>query len=475
MDDNSGRDSLENSRDARETAGNPVALSGGHPLDRLRRELSLADATFLLIASVIGAGIFFTPGRVAELIPHPGWIFVAWAAGAVLSLAGALSNAELSAMFPRAGGDYVYLREAFHPLAGFLVGWLTFFAIYTGTTAALSVAFAEGLVPRLGLSEGAILPVAMSITALVAIINYVGVKWGAAANNVTSVLKVLALLAFVVLGPLLGDGSAAHFTAGDGEGQATPSLSAFGLAMSPILFTYLGWNAVVYVASEVRDPARTVPRSLFLGLALCTAIYLALNAVYLYALPLSDLRGVSDAGQASASALFGPTAGPVLGAFVLLSVLGALNANVLVGPRIAYAMSLDGLFFRGADQVSPRFGTPSIALLIQGIVACLLLLVLGSFPRALDFTTFAIVLAAAADALALYRLRRTQAARPRPYRVWGYPFVPGLYLVSNLAIAVVLVGARPIESLISLGMLAGGVPFYWLFRRRNPGPERAEM
>jgi APA family basic amino acid/polyamine antiporter len=440
----------------------------GHPGDRLRRELTLPDATFLLIASVVGAGIFFTPGRVADLLPHPGWMLLAWLVGAFLSLAGALANAELSSMFPRAGGDYVYLREAFQPVAGFLVGWLTFFAIYTGTIAALAAAFGDSIAARFDLGEGATIPIAVAITVVVSVINYVGVKWGAIANNLTSALKVLALVAFAALGPLSGAGSAEHFVPAASAAPSGTTLTAFGLAMSPILFTFLGWNAIVYVASEVRDPARTVPRSLFVGLAVCTAIYVALNAVYVYALPMSELRGVPDAAQASARVLFGPVGGTVLGLFVVISILGTLNATVLVGPRIAYAMSLDGLFFRGADRVSPRFGTPSVALALQCGVAVVLLLVLGSFPSALDFTTFAILLATASDVLALYWLRRTQAGRSRPYRAWGYPVVPGLYLGVTLLIAGVMLMSRPLECLISVGMLASGLPFYWAFRRQNP-------
>ena len=183
-----------------------------HPRDRLVRELSLLDASMLVVASVIGAGIFFTPGQVAQLLPAPGWIMAAWAVGGVLSLAGALANAELGAMYPRAGGDYVYLREAFHPIAGFLVGWLTFFAIYAGTIAALASAFAEGLGERFGWGSGGVLACALAVTAATSGINYVGVRWGARANNLTSVFKILALVAFVVLGPLSGEGDSARLS-----------------------------------------------------------------------------------------------------------------------------------------------------------------------------------------------------------------------------------------------------------------------
>lgn len=432
-----------------------------HPRDHLVRELSLLDASMLVVASVIGAGIFFTPGQVAELLPAPGWIMAAWTTGAILSLAGALANAELGAMFPRAGGDYVYLREAFHPVAGFLVGWLSFFAIYAGTVAALASALAEGLGERLGWGNGAILGCALGVTVATSAVNYVSVRWGARANNFTSALKILALVAFVALGPFTGAGDTARLWVVAEPGAIT-ALN-FGQALSPILFTYLGWNASVYVASEIRSPSRNVPRSLFLGLGICAGIYLAVNAVYLYALPMESLMGAADTGTAAGLALFGEWAGNWVGIFVLISVLGTLNATVLVGPRIAYAMSLDGLFPGGVDRVHSVYGTPSTAIVIQGLAAVGLLLVLRSFPAVLEFTVFAIVLATMADVLALYRLRAKQPDRPRPYRAWGYPWVPGLYLVANFAIAVAMLVGNPKECLISFGLLVAGLPFYFFF------------
>ena len=443
-------------------------LGDSHPRDRLGRELTLTDATFLLVASVIGAGIFLTPGRVAEILPHPGWIFAAWTAGALLSVAGALANGELATMFPRAGGDYVYLREGIHPIAGFLVGWLTFFAIYAGTIATLAVGFAERIGARFEFSEPGVLALAVGVTIATSGLNYVGVRWGARANNITSIVKVAALLMFVVLALWFGGGDVERLFGSSSEPASSVSFSAFGLAMSPILFTFLGWNAAVYVGSEIRDPSRNLPRSLFLGLGICTLIYLLVNALYLYALPMGELIRARDAGEAAAEVLFGPVGGTVLAFFVLVSVLGTLNATVLVGPRIAYAMSLDGLFFRGADRVHDSYRTPSGAILLQGFVAVVLLVVLRSFPSALDFTTFAVVLATSADVVALYLLRRRQPDRPRPYRAWGYPVLPGLYLVANLAIAGVLLWGSPVESAISLGLLLAGLPFYAFFTRRLP-------
>jgi len=434
-----------------------------HPRDRLGRELTLADAVMLVVASVIGGGIFFTPGQVAELLPAPTWIMAAWLVGGFLSLAGALANAELGAMYPHAGGNYVYLREGIHPAAGFLVGWLSFFAIYAGTIAALAAAFAGMVGERFGLGRTGVLAGAIAVTLAVSAINYIGLRWGARANNLTTLFKIGALVVFCVLGPWLGEGDVERlFVPAPEEGVRWVD---FGRALSPVLFSYLGWNASVYVASEIRSPGRNVPRSLFLGLAICAGVYALMNGLYLYALPMEALRGVPDAGEAAARALFGPVGGGLLAIFVLISVLGTLNATVLVGPRIAYAMALDGLFFRGVERVHVAYRTPAVAIAVQAGVTVVLLLLLETFPRALDFTVFAILLATMADVVALYRLRARQPERHRPYRAWGYPWLPGIYLVANGAIAVAMLIGSPFECLVSVAVLLAGLPFYALFRR----------
>jgi APA family basic amino acid/polyamine antiporter len=447
------------------------ATPQAHPRDQLRRALGLPDATFLVVSAVIGSGIFLTPGAIAGLLPHPGAILLVWLVGGALSLMGALANAELGAMYPRAGGDYVYLREAFHPVAGFLVGWLSFFAIFAGTIATLAAGFAAGLAEFVPLGRGARIGLAVALVWAASALNYVGVRWGALANNLTAVVKVGALVALAVAGPIFGRGDASNLEPLVRGAGALP-LAAFGLALSPVLFSYLGWNASVYVASEIRDPARNVPASLFLGVAICTAVYLAVNVVYLYALPVEALRGTGNAGEAAARALFGGVGGTVVAVFVLTSILGTLNSTVLVGPRIAYAMALDGLFFRGVDRAHPGFRTPAVAIGVQALTASAILLVLETFPRALDFTTFAILLATVADVAALYRLRRIRPHHPRPYRAWGYPWLPAVYMVVNAAIAGALLWGRPLEAGAALLLLSAGLPFYLGFARRGP-PGRA--
>ena len=444
-----------------------------HPRDRLKRVLTLPDAILLVVASVVGLGIFLTPGLIAGYLPHPGLVLLAWGVGGALSLMGALANAELGGMYPHAGGDYVYLREAFHPLAGFLVGWVSFFVIFVGTIATLAAGFAAGLAPHLGYGEGGTLLVAMLVVVAASVLNYLGVRWGALANNATAGLKVLGLLGFVGLAAALGSGDAANLRPLLAGAAAAAPASAFGLALSPVLFSYLGWNATIYVASELCQPGRNLPLSLFVSLAICTGIYLAVNAAYLYAMPVAELAGVGNAGEAAARALFGGVAGGLVGLFVLLSILGTLNATILVGPRIAYAMALDGLFFGGVDRAHPRFDTPHVAIGLQCVASLALLCLLDRFPTslfasALDYTTFAILLATIADTAALYRLRRTQPGRPRPYRAWGYPALPALYILACAGVAGALLRGRPDECGISLAMAATGLPFYLWFARRRP-------
>ncbi len=448
----------------------PRVPATAHPLDRLPRILSLWDASMLVVASVIGAGIFLTPGRVATLLPDAHWFLLAWLVGALLSLAGALANAELGAMFPRAGGDYVYLREGLHPAAGFLTGWLSFFAIYAGTIATLAVVLGEALASALGWGARGVLPLSAAVIGLCSAVNARSVRWGALANNLTSMAKLLALAAFALAGPLLGEGTLGPWLSGPSAAESGTTGGGglglrFGQALSPVLFSYLGWNASVYVASEIRDPGRNLPRSLFLGLGLCAGLYLVVNAVYLYALPPAELAGANDVGEAAARALFGPVGGRLVAGFVLLSVAGSLNAMVLVGPRIAYAMALDGQFFGGAGRVHATHRTPDIAIWVQALTAIALIAFLESFPKALDFTVFAILLATSADIVALFALRRRRPQLERPYRAWGHPFVPAAYLAVQLAIGVALVIGSPRESATAVAVLAAGLLIYVGFAR----------
>jgi APA family basic amino acid/polyamine antiporter len=431
--------------------------AAGGEIDALPRVLTLRDATMLVVSSVIGVGIFFTPGGVAKLLPSPGWFFAAWLVGGVLALAGALANAELGAMFPRAGGNYVYLTHAYHPVAGFLVGWLTFFAIFSGTVATLAVGFTLSLASFVTLT-----PLTKTLAAIVVIwiasaANAYATKVGALLNTSTAYLKLAAIALLVVVGLFVAPAKASAF-----QSAGAASISSFGVALSPVIFSYLGWNASVYVAGEIASPGKNLPRSLFIGLGICTAMYLLLTTTFVRTLGMSGIVGEGAVGFAAGGAIFGEKGSKIVAAIMLASVFGTVNANVLVGPRIAYAMAEDRLFFAFAAKLNAQ-QTPYVAVVLQGLVATLLVIAFDDLSRVLDYTTFAIVLATIADTTALYVLRVKSPTAARPYRAAGYPWVPALYILANVGIAISMLMARPVECLASVGVLLAGVPFYLLF------------
>ncbi len=433
----------------------------------LPRILTLRDATMLVVSSVIGVGIFLTPGGVARLLPSPWWFAAAWLTGGVLALAGALANAELGATFPNAGGNYVYLRAAYHPMAGFLVGWLSFFAIFAGTVATLALGFMISLSSFIDIDPRSDAAVAIAIVLICSAtaVNAYATRAGAALNTSTAYLKIGALVAVVIIGPIVGHSRAAEHPFAT-TGSAT--ISDFGAALAPVIFSYLGWNASVYVAGEIDNPGRNLPRSLFWGLGICTAIYLMVTMTFVYAVGMPALsageEGMPAVGPAAGAVLFGGMGGKLVAGIMLVSIFGCLNANVLVGPRIAYAMARDGLFFRVAGALSARAQTPWAAVIVQAVTASLLVVIFrGELNAVLRYTTFAIVLATIADTSALYVLRIRDPHRPRPYRAAGYPWVPALYILANVAIAISMMVAKPLDCLKSLGVLLAGAPVYLLF------------
>ena len=433
----------------------------------LPRVLKLRDATMLVVSSVIGVGIFLTPGDVAKEFPSPSAFFFAWLLGGALALAGALANAELGAMFPKAGGNYVYLTAAYHPMAGFMVGWLSFFGIFAGTVATLAIGFTISLSNLVPLTPFAKVAVAITVIWFASAVNAYATKAGAALNTSTAYLKIAALVLIVVLGPLLGhDRTPPEPLVSEGSA----SLSSFGVGLAPVLFSYLGWNASVFVAGEIESPGKNLPRSLFLGLGICTLIYVLVTATYVYALGMRALPGMPVAGIKAGQVLFGELGGPILAVIMMASIFGTVNANVLVGPRIAYAMARDGLFFRGAGRLNAE-QTPYLAVIGQAVVATILVIAFRanekSLGEVLNYTTFAIVLATIADTTALYVLRVREPQRDRPYRAKGYPVVPLLYVVANLAIAISMVAGKPVECLTSVAVLLSGAPIYLLFALRR--------
>jgi APA family basic amino acid/polyamine antiporter len=449
------------------------------------RRLGLLDTSFLVIGAVVGSGIYMTPGIIASGLPSPGLLLVVWLAGGLITLCGALSFAELGAMYPQAGGQYVYLREAYGPGAAFLFGWAFFGFIMCGGLAALAVAFAEFLgsfIPVLStthvlfrlealgipysLSAGQI--VAAASILLLTFLNSFGIRSGAAVQNLLTVVRLGTVAALVGLGVLFGTkAGGANFRPLFPPGLAFPALlKPLGLALVAVFWTYDGWYSVNCTAEEIRDPEKTIPRGLTLGVLSVTAIYVLVNLVYLLAVPLDRIKGVVRVGELAASALFGSGGAALFSALVMVSVFGCLNANLLFGPRVFYAMARDGYFFRAMGRLGSRTRVPHGALWGQAAWSAVLCLS-GTYKSLYEYMVFALLLFFAATGSAVFVLRRRASGKVRPYRTWGYPAVPLVFIVMCLAVFLSIVLAQPRRSLVGAGLLLLGLPVYRVWRKRG--------
>jgi APA family basic amino acid/polyamine antiporter len=461
----------------------------------LVRGLSLLDSILLVVSGVVGSAIFLVPKDVAAALPSPRLFLGVWVAGGVLSLMAALAFAELGAMFPEAGGQYVYLREAYGDLAAFLYGWLMFVAGNTGGIATIAVAFAVYLgklvrpleaglavlsLPGLGWKSGHLVPTAWSLTrgdlvavvaiVLLTVINALGVRRGVVLQNVATWTKYAAVAAFVVFGFLVGKGSWSHFNSGSVPnalaGGLTPFMAAVGIAFIGVFWSYEGWVYVPWMAGEIRDPERNIPRSLVAGLVGVIVLYCTVNAAYLYAVPVSEIARQDAIAQAAAQALFSPAVAFWISGVIAISCFSATSSNILAGARICYAMARDGLFFRRMGRVHPRYRTPAFALVAQGALACVFALT-GTYDQLFTYTVFGMVLSYLATIFGLFILRRTRPDLPRPYRCAGYPWMPALYLVLIAGWLANTTFERPREAWSCLVLLALGLPGYFYWRRRH--------
>lgn len=446
----------------------------------LERRLGPLDAAAIIVSNVIGGGILIAPPAIAASVPSALLFLSTWATGGLLAFAGAIAYAELAALRPRAGGEYVYLREAYGPLAAFLTGWTSFVAGFSGAVAANAVFFTTYLgrfLPGAGVSDPFfVLPIVpgrleltfspQTLCALVlvwgfAFIHLRGVGPGRLVGNVLATLKVSALVLFVALGFTLGSGNAANIV----HSAPVPPTSWL-LALIPIMFAYSGWNAASYVAEEIRDPGRNAPRAFALGTGAVVALYVTLNMLYLYVLPIDKLATIQGSVlDVVADGLLGPAAGNVMAAVAIVSLSASVSAMTFAGPRVYFAMARDGLFFRSAATVHPRYKTPAIAILAQAAWTSVLVLAAAG-NTLLNYTGFAITLFLGIAVAAVFVLRAREPNAPRPYRAWGYPFFPGLYVVASAAILINALWTGPAGAIPSALVMALGLPLYAWFRRR---------
>ena len=477
------------------------------PSPPLRRALGLFDATMIVIGSMIGSGIFITSAESARLVGAPGWLLLAWALAGLLTITGALSCAELAAAFPKAGGQYVFLRDAYGKGVGFLFGWALFTVIQSGTIAAVAVAFASFLgvlVPAVSPTRFLVSPVTLGsgyaislsteqLAALLSILvltaaNTRGLKEGTRVQNVSTVAKVAALAGLIVVGLALGnhaDGAARTSSwwnpAANGAAQVggLALVMLLGRAMVGPLFAQSAWNNVTFAGGEVTEPGRNLPRSLLIGCGAVVGLYLLANLAYVLVLPLDGIRHAPDNRVAVAlmHAVLGPAGGVAMAAAIVVSTFGCNNGLILSGARVYYAMAKDGLFFAKAGLTNSR-AVPAVALVFQGVWAALLTLPRtvsagpGGAPRYGNVYTQLLEYIVAADMVfyglmiaAVFVLRRRAPAAERPFRVWGYPVTPLIYLLVDVLLVADLSYLTPATSGVGYLLVLAGVPVYLLWRR----------
>jgi APA family basic amino acid/polyamine antiporter len=449
--------------------------------NELKRQIGLFDAVMLICGDMIGIGIFVTTGAIAETLPSPGGVLLVWVLGGLLALTGALSCAELSASLPYAGGDYIYIREAYGKLMGFLSGWSSFLVTFSGAIAFLAVGF-NGFMsfffPVLGSNDAffsaTFLGLSINVTTgtmfsmmvvlLISSLHCLGVRLGTVTQNILTTLKIGSLVGIILLGAMFGKGDTAHFSPLF-DWQTITKFSVFAAAFIPAIFAYSGWNAVIYIAGEVKDPGRNLPLALLWANVIVIALYLVVNVVYIYAVPVTEMKGALRVSEVATTALFGYQTSAWITAIITVSILGALNVVTMIGPRIYYAMARDGVFFQRLTHVHPTFGTPTAAIVLQAIWACLLILT-GTFGTLFTYVSVIITLFSALTVGSVIVLRWKRPELKRPYRLWGYPIVPILFILAHLWIVWGSVVEKPRESLIGVFIVALGIPAYLIWQNR---------
>ena len=465
-----------------------------------KRSLGLLDATMIVVGSMIGSGIFIVSADITRNVGSAGWLILVWILTGVLTLTAALSYGELSGMFPKAGGQYVYLKEAFNPLTGFLFGWSFFSVIQAGSIAAVGVAFGKFtsyIIPALGekhilLDMGFVQISAAQVTAiaLIVVLTYInsrGVKEGKWIQTSFTLAKIISLAGLVIFGFLLAGNrevAAANWSTGfrleglDATGQLVPyaglaALGAIAGSMVGSLFSSDSWNNVTFIAGEIKRPERNIGLSLFLGTMIVTAIYVATNFMYVYVLPLHDIAFAENerVGVVASQHIFGDSGTKVIAVLLMISTFGCNNGLILSGARVYYTMAKDGLFFRQAGVLNKN-AVPGKALWMQCLWASLLCLS-GKYGELLDYVIFVVLIFYILTIIGIFRLRKTKPYLPRPYRAFGYPVLPMVYIVLASCICLLLLVYKPKYTWPGLGIVLLGIPLYYFLRDRiisNPHP-----
>jgi APA family basic amino acid/polyamine antiporter len=430
---------------------------------RLRRAIGLPHATAMVVGTIIGASIFVQPSEITGQISSITGIFLVWLISGILTFFGALVCAEMASIFSQSGGVYVYLKEAFSPSIGFLWGWGMFWSVHSGIIAAIAVIFSRYCAYFFPLNGVGVRVVSIAVILILSAVNYVGVKQGSTLQTLFTLGKVISILLIIAAGFALGSRVPEHFATGDIL-PVDLSLSSFFAAMIAGLFAFGGWHMVTYNSEETINPRKTIPRALMLGTLIVTLCYIALNAVYMYILPLDSVASSSRIAADAADSLVGSGGGAFMSGLVIFSTFGALSGIVLCGPRVYYSMARDGLLFGWIGEIHSRYRTPHKAVVLQAAWSSVLVAT-GTyrvlFTRVIytEWAFFGLM------ALGLFVLRR-KSGIVRGYRIWGYPVIPAVFIISSFAIVVNQIITDPKESLFGLSLVLIGLPVYYLWSRR---------
>ncbi|MCL4540472.1 MAG: amino acid permease [Bacteroidetes bacterium] len=445
---------------------------------KLANRLGLPTAIAVVVGSIIGSGIFLVPQKIALTLGDAGWIIAVWVFGGLLSLAGALTNAEIAGMIPAAGGQYVYFREIYNDFIAFLYGWTTFIVYQTGSIAAIAVAFAKYLgffFPGLNtlqlnfglfvMPEVGIKLVAIGAITFVMTVNYFGVQFGGFIQQLFTTLKVLAITGIVVTCFAFGTHAGHLYTPFFGAFHSASGglISAFGIALVAVLWAYDGWNSVTYLSGEVKNAQRNIPIALIAGTISVIVIYVFANLAYMYVLPIHQMAHSQLVASDAISTFFGSNGAALIAVAVMISTFGTVNATTMTTARVYFAMAKDGLFFKKISSVHPKYKTPHVSLLVQGFWASVLTLT-GTYDQLFTYVIFASWLFYAIGTFGIFVLRKKRPDAPRPYKTLGYPFVPIIFVIVAVWFVINTVVTDPRDSLFGLGLVLLGVPAYLYWR-----------
>ncbi len=438
------------------------------PDRKLKRTLGLFPAANIVVANIIGAGIFTTSGLLLAELKSPILMIFLWLAGGGIALCGAISYGELGAAMPGSGGEYLFLSRLYHPMFGFLSGWVSLTVGFSAPIAASAIGFSEYFSRAIPFFNSVPSQKLLSIAVIILFtsIHFVGIEFGSRVQNYLTILKVLLIAGLITAGFLAGDGDLGNLTGGGSLEAGFGGWKTIGLSLMWIMFAYSGWNASTYIGSEIKNPTRNLPGSLVIGTGIVVLLYLGLNLLFVYAIPPAEMEGVISVGGLAMGNLFGPSADIVFSLLISFALFSSLSAFIIIGPRVYFSMANDGLLFKSIARIHPRFGVPSTAILLQSVIAIILSLS-GTFEQILTYMGFALGIFPLLSVLGVIKLRMTGKS---VLRMPGYPLVQLVFIAAGSFILILAFMEKPVESLVAILTVLAGIPAYFLFRKSNSDP-----